>query len=254
MLHTSPQHETRLIIPSWGPGLRTDNSHTLRVNDHEREERGEPSVTRVSTLRERLEQLSDDSIERIDALNDLSETYLAGDPQAMFSLSEEAIEMARRLGYARGEAYGLFYRGAAQWLVARLELALVTFLEADTTFLELDDASGRAKVRCFVGAVYRSLGDYDQAFLEGLDPVEYFASQADSKWEALARLSIAMTSHELADFEGARRQYEKVLELREGSDEQWLVGRALSGIGARSRRHEQSSRSAALPSPGAQDL
>ena len=192
----------------------------------------EPLVTRVSTLRERLEHLSGDSIERIDVLNDLAEAHLSGDPQAMFSLSEEAIEMARRLGYARGEAYGLFYRGAAHWLVARLELALATFLEADTTFLELDDASGRAKVRCFVGAVYRSLGDYDQAFLEGLEPAEYFASQADSKWEAIARLSLAMTSQELGDFQGARRQCEKILELKEGADEQWLVGRALSGIGA----------------------
>ena len=185
-----------------------------------------------STLRARLEQLSGDSIERVDALDDLSEAHHAIEPPALFRLSDEAIAMARRLGYARGEAYGLLYLGMAHWLVARLELALATLLEADTTFRELDDASGRAKVRVVVGAVYRSLGDYDQAFLEGLDPVEYFTSQADSAWEALARLSLAMTSHELGDFEGARRQYEKVLELSEGTDEQWIVGRALSGIGA----------------------
>ncbi len=174
-------------------------------------------MTRVSTLQARLERLSGDSIERIDVLNDLSEAHLAGEPAALFRLSDEAIAMARRLGYARGEAYSLFYRGTAHWLVARLELALATLLEADAIFRELDDASGRAKVRCIVGAVYRSLGDYDQAFLEGLDPVEHFTSQADSAWEALARLSLALTSHELGDFEGARRQYEKVLELREGS-------------------------------------
>ena len=192
-------------------------------------------MTRVSELRERLEQLSQsgDSVDRVDALNDLSEALLfAGEPRNTFELSDEAIAMARRVGYPRGEAYGLFYLGTANWLVTRLELALATLLEADANFRVFNDVSARAKVRIMVGAVYRSLGDYDQAFLEGLEPVEYFAANADPAWEARARLSLAMTSHELGDLEGARKQHEKILELREGSNEQWIVGRALSGLGA----------------------
>ena len=73
----------------------------------------------------------------------------------------------------------LFYLGTANWLVTRLELALATLLEADANFRVFNDVSARAKVRIMVGAVYRSLGDYDQAFLEGLEPVEYFAANAD---------------------------------------------------------------------------
>lgn len=192
-------------------------------------------MTQVSEIRQRLERLSEsgDSIERVDTLNELSEALLfTGEPASIFELSEEAIPMARRLGHALGEAYGLFYRGMANWLLAHLELALATLLEADASFRELDDAAGRAKARFILGAVYRSLGDYDRAFLEGLEPVEYFASIADPVWEARARLNLAMTSHELGDFEGARKQYERILELREGSDERWIVARALSGLGA----------------------
>jgi serine/threonine protein kinase len=192
-------------------------------------------VARVSELRQRLEQLSQsgDSVERVDALNTLSEVLLfAGEHGEVRELADEAIAMARRLGYARGEAFGLLYQGAMNFFQTRLELALATLLEADANFRELGDEHGRRQVHLFISGVYRSFGDLDQAFLEGLDPVEFFAANADPVWESRARLNHSMTIHELGDFEGARKQCERILELREGSDEQWMVGRALCGIGA----------------------
>ena len=192
-------------------------------------------MNRVPELRERLQVLSrsGDSIERVDTLIDLSEALLfAGDQRSIMELSDEAIAMARRLGYTRGEAYGIFHQGTVHFFSTRLELALATLLEADANFRELGDASGRAKVHTIIAGVYRSFGDLDQSFLEGLDPIDFFAANADPAWEARARLSHSMTTLELGDFEGTRKHCEKILELREGSDEQWIVGRALSGIGA----------------------
>lgn len=184
---------------------------------------------------QRLELFNEpgDSIEKVDVLNQLSETILfAGEPGSVFEIFDEAIAMARRLGYTRGEAYALFYLGTANWLVSKLELALATLLEADANFRGIDDASGRAKVRLIVGSVYRSLGDLHQAFLEGQEAVDDFVASGDIVWEARARISLAHTLLELGDFESVRKNCERILELREASDEQWIVGRALAGIGA----------------------
>jgi serine/threonine protein kinase/Tfp pilus assembly protein PilF len=176
---------------------------------------------------------SGDSIEKVDALNDLSEALLfTGELTAMFELSDDTVAMARRLGHARGEAHALFYFGMASWLVTRLEVALASLLEADANFRELGDELGRAKTRIILGAVYRSFGDLDQAFLEGLEPVEYLAAHGPPEWEARARHNLAVTMHELGDYDGARKQFDKVLALREGSGEHWIIGRALSGLGA----------------------
>ena len=174
-----------------------------------------------------------DSIEKVDTLNDLCDALLfAGELAAMYDMTDDAAAMARRVGHERGEAYALFYRGMASWLMTRLELAHATLIEADAIFRQLGDETGRAKAGLILGAVYRSLGDLDQAFLEGLEPVEHFEAIADPVWGARARLNLAVTLHELGDFEGARKQFEKVLELREGSGEQWIIGRAISGLGA----------------------
>jgi tetratricopeptide (TPR) repeat protein len=189
----------------------------------------------ANELRERLEQLaaSGDSIERVDTLNALSETLLfSGELRDLPELSSEAIAMSRRLGYARGEAHGLFHSGMANWLVARLEEALAALLEADAGFIELNDATSRAKVRFILGSVYRSLGDLDRAFLEGIEPIDHFVAIKEPVWEARARLNLAMTLYELGDFEAARKHFERILELREGSDEKWIIVRATAGLGA----------------------
>ncbi|HMB69894.1 MAG TPA: tetratricopeptide repeat protein [bacterium] len=189
----------------------------------------------LADFQARLDELRGrgDCEEWIDAFNELADSLLfSGDAGTILPLAEDALEMARRLGYAAGEACTLFHLGTANWLVTRLETALSTLLEAEAVFRELGDESGLAKTRGIVAAVYRSLGDLDQAFLIGLPPVEYFQTVGDDVWEARARLSLGMTCHELGDYDGALRHRERALELREDSGEQWILGRAMSGIGA----------------------
>jgi tetratricopeptide (TPR) repeat protein len=192
-------------------------------------------LRKLAEFQQRVDALAGggDSAEWVDAVNDLADVALfAGDAAAMLDKSEEAVAMSRRLRYARGEAQSLFHVGAANWLITRLEPALSTLMEAEAVFRELGDESGLARTRAIMAAVYRSLGDLDQAFLLGLPPVEHFQAVGDDVWEARARLSLGMTCHELGDYDGALKHRERALELRENSGEQWIVGRAMSGIGA----------------------
>jgi len=190
-------------------------------------------LTRADELRSQLDRLSkDDSTERVDLLNKYIETTLfSGQARALLGLCEETNAMAMRLGYAHGEAYGTLHLGVAYWLVTRLELALATLMEADAIFRECDDRSGSAKARGIMAAVYRSLGDHNQAYIDGMEPIEFFAAAGDPVWEARARLSFAMTNMEIGKEDAALEHFEKALALRQDSDEQWAVGRALAGIG-----------------------
>jgi tetratricopeptide (TPR) repeat protein len=157
---------------------------------------------------------------------------LIGEPGDAFGRTDEALAMARRLRYAHGEATANFLLGMGNWFVARLEVALAALLEADATFRELNDESGRAKVAIIFGAVYRSLGDLDQGYMEGLRAVESLVVHPDSIWEAVARFSLATTLHDLGDYEGARKQNEKILQLGGPADAPWITGRTLAALGS----------------------
>ena len=188
-------------------------------------------MKQADEIKQRLANLppDQDTVEKVDLLNELSQALW--NRSSMAQPSQEAIEMARRLGYQRGEAYGLFHLGSSYWFETRLEEALATLLEADATFREIEDPTGSAKARMILGSVYRSLGDYDQAYLEGLDPAEYFGSRKDLVWESRAHLSLALTCFELGDMEGVLKHSNKMLDIVKDSDEQWIVGRALIMIG-----------------------
>jgi tetratricopeptide (TPR) repeat protein len=122
--------------------------------------------------------------------------------------------------------------GVAQWFISDLERSLCTLLEAKSTFAHLDDPTGCAKVGVFIGSVYRSLGDQDQAFLESIEVAEFFHRAGDPFWESLARLSLAMTSFEIGDLEGTMQQGKKILELMRQDPDSWIRGRALLVLGS----------------------
>ena len=88
----------------------------------------------LSELQGRLDELAGcgDSVEWVDAVNELADRRLfTGEAGTLLGLAEDAVAMAKRLGYASGEAYALFHLGTANWLVTRLEPALSTLLEAE---------------------------------------------------------------------------------------------------------------------------
>jgi tetratricopeptide (TPR) repeat protein len=179
-----------------------------------------------------MSQSGEDSIEKVDLLLETA-LHLLGreNPLKLIELSSEACAMSQRLHYPQGEANSQLWLGAAQWYMSDLERALSTLLEAKTNFAHLDDPTGRAKVGVFIGSVYRSLGDQDQAFLESIEAAEFFHRARDPFWESLARLSLAMTSFEIADLEGTMKQSKTILELMKSDPESWIRGRALQMIG-----------------------
>lgn len=193
-------------------------------------------MSRLTDLRQRVDDLArsgDDTVERVDALNELADALVFGASSPdMISICDEALAMAQRLDYRSGEAYAVFYRGAALWLTSQIEPALAILLEAEMLFREIEDSMGVARVHVIMAASYRSLGDFDQAFLEGSEALEVLEEQGDPAWQARGHLSLGMTCQEIGDVEGALKHYRKILDLRENSEEQWIVARALLGLGA----------------------
>ncbi len=177
--------------------------------------------------------LSDsESIELVDFLNAKAQRMLYGEgPVKMLELGERVFAIADQLGYEKGKAYSLLYMGVSQWCTSNLDEALKNLHEAKSVFVSLDDDEGRMKTLTFEACVYRSMGDYDQSYLHLRRCVEFFRKCRNTFWEAVALLSLGNTCEQIGDNKGVRRHYRRLIKIATEPEQQWMVGRALDGIG-----------------------
>ncbi|NIT55214.1 MAG: hypothetical protein GWN00_02875, partial [Aliifodinibius sp.] len=109
--------------------------------------------------------------------------------------------------------------------------ALRNLVEAKNAFIHLNDEESQMKTLMFTACVYRSMGDYDQSYLDLQRCIEFFHKSKNTTWEALSLLSLAMTCEQIGDYKGMRRYNQQIVKLVTEPELQWMVGRALDGIG-----------------------
>lgn len=179
--------------------------------------------------------LSDsESIELVDFLNAKAQRMLymySEHSVKMLELGERAFPIADQLGYEKGKAYSLLYTGASQWFTSDLDEALKNLHKAKSVFVSLDDEEGRMKTLTFEACVYRSMGDYDQSYLDLRRCVEFFRKCRSTFWEAVALMSLGMTCEQIGDNKGVRQHNRRLIKIATEPEQQWMVGRALDGIG-----------------------
>ena len=124
------------------------------------------------------------SKEKVDLLIEMAEAFNYGDdPMRMLALSREAHQLAQSLAYRAGMARALFYAGSASWFMSDLEQALQWLLESRSLFEELKDEEGSARTAIIISSVHRSMGEYDQSFLDALQAATFFRNLGDQYWE-----------------------------------------------------------------------
>lgn len=176
----------------------------------------------------------------VDALNTLAEPLISGsDPKGLLELSERARDSARRLSYARGEAYGLTYAGFARWFLGDLTRARDDLKAAEALFEQISDPVGVAKARVALLSVQKSLGVYDQSLEHNLACLRFFRERGDRDWEGACLLGLGSLHYDLGEdaksieyYEAAARVAETVLERWRP----WMLGRALVGLGSAHQR------------------
>jgi len=63
------------------------------------------------------------------------------------------------------------------------------------------------------------------------ESLQYFREAGHPYWEANITYYLGLVYHEIKDFQQALENHEKTIETMEGHPEQWLVARALNGVG-----------------------
>ncbi|MEM6298859.1 MAG: tetratricopeptide repeat protein, partial [Bacteroidota bacterium] len=100
---------------------------------------------------------------RVDLLNQIGFSFGNSDPAQTVEYAKEATESARKIGYDKGEARGLFNTGAGYFYQGTYEIALRYYLEAMRAFEAIENAEGVAHAEVALGLLYNRQRDYQQA-------------------------------------------------------------------------------------------
>ncbi|UCG51466.1 MAG: tetratricopeptide repeat protein [Candidatus Latescibacterota bacterium] len=169
---------------------------------------------------------------RVDLLLEMAEEHFSGDdPQRLIELTNEALELAHRLNYPKGEAYGLWYEGLSCCFIADHERGLQRVDESRARLETMGDDIGVAKAIMLKANILRSIGSFDQALPGLYEALDFFQKCGDRYWEANCNYSLGLLYHEIRDYKQALEQHRKCIEVMKDLPERWLVARALNGVG-----------------------
>ncbi|MEZ5409812.1 MAG: AAA family ATPase [Acidimicrobiales bacterium] len=157
---------------------------------------------------------------QVEALGHLATLYYA---QALNVKAEnaftEALELARSIGYRRGEGNNLVNLAGFHLLLGRGGRALGLFAQADEVFAALGDGRGQAFVR-LNGAelAFWILGDDDGARLQAEQAAVYFRSVGDARREAACLVTLAGVDRRAGRRRLARRRLQEALRGAQTTD------------------------------------
>lgn len=116
----------------------------------------------LDSLRQQLAAAPPDTA-KVDILNQLAAYYSNADSAKTARYTEEAIALARKLGYQRGEAVALYRIGWATMMRSDYGLAMRLFERSRRIAEHAADSAALAGAFAGMGAVFRQQGLYQQA-------------------------------------------------------------------------------------------
>jgi diguanylate cyclase (GGDEF)-like protein len=100
---------------------------------------------------------------RVDLLNSVSKAHWGVSNNKAIAYGQEAVALARELGYPEGEAAALRNVGIGRWYADDYDAALANTLQATRIYERLNDAKGVAGCKNTLGTIYMNLERYDEA-------------------------------------------------------------------------------------------
>ncbi len=135
----------------------------------------------IDSLTRRIANAAADTA-KVNLLDDLCWEYLSYDPKKSIPFANEAILLARKIGYKRGEGRLLNTLGTTYTYMRNFPLALTAIQDAIKVKSQIGDTLGIAKCLVNIGNIYQLQAYYDQAIayhLKGLVILELLGNRAD---------------------------------------------------------------------------
>jgi signal transduction histidine kinase len=172
------------------------------------------------------------SKDRVDLLLELAEEHFSGDdPQRLIEVTSEALELAHRLDYSRGQAYGLLFESLSCCFIADHQRGLQRVDESRSRLEEMGDDFGIAKAAFLKANILRSIGSFAEALPGLYESLDFFQKKGHVYWEANCYYSLGLLYHEIGDFNKAFAEHQKCIEAMKDLPQRWLEARALNGVG-----------------------
>ncbi len=150
---------------------------------------------------------------RVNLLLDLTRYYASGDITQNPPLFEEALEISKRLNYAKGIGSALNVQCKHFIITGALDRALPIALQAKHIFDSLNYKAGQIGTNNNLARIYNVNGEFNKSLEMHLENVHLVMEQPDSPDKAGMYFYVAKTYESLMDFDSAEVYYQKALDI-----------------------------------------
>jgi two-component system NtrC family sensor kinase len=168
---------------------------------------------------------------RVNRLNSLAYLLRGDEPQQTVLLAQEALTLARKLKYQRGEAIALYGLGLGRDTYRTYQQTLPYLTESLALFKRLNDRVGMARVLSQIGWFYTQRGDYVLALTSDLQAQQL--AEKTGNLELLARTTARLGSLHIiiGDYQQGLAIQSAAIQLFERTNDQEGICRSLNGFG-----------------------
>ncbi len=164
---------------------------------------------------------------RVILLGDLSFAYSSNYPDSAMQIALEALSLAKRIGFVKGEAISLNRIGNSYNLLGNKSKAMGSFLSALKLFEKIHDVEGTARSLNNIGTVYSSLGEYQKAIEYYKKVLKLRGQPGSGLTGGVAQNNIARSYLALKKYALARTYSNQAYELAAKNNDRLRTGNAL---------------------------
>jgi len=175
---------------------------------------------KIDSLRQTLKSKQSDTA-RVNTLNSLAYLYYGSKPDSTLLLSQEAIQIAKKNDFIRGEARGLSNSGIAFHILGNYPKALELFLTSLKKYESINNLEGIANSSNNIGSVYLENGDYSESLDYFFKTLEIDKRKGNRKGLGMTLGNIAGVYLEKKELDSARTYALEAYDISMGGEDQY---------------------------------
>lgn len=185
----------------------------------------------LKSMIEKTSQGNEDTI-RVKLLIDICDSLYRSKPEETLKYGNQALDLARKLNYLKGEAYALKYLGMAYYIHAEYEPSAHYFQDALEIFEKVKDKKGAANMLSNLGVILSNTGNDAKALELYLRALDISEEINDSVRLVTVLINTGLVySKDKSTMDQARDYYLRALKICEKLNYQVAVGTVTVNLG-----------------------
>ncbi|MCF0065179.1 tetratricopeptide repeat protein [Dyadobacter chenwenxiniae] len=186
-------------------------------------------TSKIDSLVNVLSQTKADTA-KVNLMVDIATEYWASEPDKTLSYTQKALDLAKKIGYLRGEAKSYQGFGIYYWQKNDYTKSLASYEQSKKMYSDLKDQLGFGKAISNMGLVYGEQGNYDLALDNYQHALSIFQESGDERRVASVVNSIGNVYKNQKNFEEALRSYQQAMAIWTKVDDKKSAAGALINI------------------------